>query len=459
MVNSIWSSMAKFAPHAWLALSEKALTKFGFELASRLTISAVYIALFVVYSALRLANLFVIEEVRQFPDTPVYTAIASLSFWNPHFWVGPRPWTVPLFYKLLGNHPTSIALFQLSLSIISWGLLAFFVARAVRLSRLKPIVFGIILLFSLSAEIILWDGIMLCDSISLSLMALFIAGWLWLLEGWDLRKVALVVTLAFLWSFTYDTNAWVVLMIAAILLAGAAARRIQGRYVLIASVFAVIFAMNDVSANRARRWVVAFMNNVGMRILPSPEKTAYFAELGMPVTPALMQRTEKKAWSDNWAFFKDPALQQFRDWLYTYGKSSYLRFLLSHPSITTLEPLRHPEDLLAPELTPYAPVGFSPMLRGVFAEIIYPKKWPLPWVWAAAIVLGLTIGLRTWRYNNAFLVPLGLILLVYPHATLIWHGDPNEIGRHALQVGVYFRLALWILLLLAADALLARVTV
>jgi hypothetical protein len=82
----------------------------------------------------------------------------------------------------------------------------------------------------------------------------------------------------------------------------------------------------------------------------------------------------------------------------------------------------------------------------------------LLWVWAAAIVLGLIVGLRTWRYNIAFLAPLGLILLVYPHAALIWHGDPNEIGRHALQVGVYFRLGLWVLLLFAADALLARTT-
>jgi hypothetical protein len=306
--------------------------------------------------------------------------------------------------------------------------------------------------------IILWDGIMLCDSVSLSLMALFIASWLWLLEGWDLRKAALLVALAFLWSFVYDTNAWAVLIIAALLLTGVTARRFQGRYVLIASAFAVIFAVNDVSANRAHRWVVAFMNNVGMRILPSSEKTAYFAELGMSITPALMERTEKKAWSDNWAFFKDPALQQFRDWLYARGKSSYLRFLLSHPAMTIQEPLRHPEELLAPELGRYAPIGFSPILQGALAEVIYPKKWVLLWVWAAAIVLGLIAGLRTWRYNIAFLAPLGLILLVYPHAALIWHGDPNEIGRHALQVGVYFRLGLWVLLLFAADALLARTT-
>jgi hypothetical protein len=64
----------------------------------------------------------------------------------------------------------------------------------------------------------MWDVAMLSDSISLSLMALFIASWLWLLEDWRWLKVALMLAVAFLWTFSRDTNAWVVLMLAALLL-------------------------------------------------------------------------------------------------------------------------------------------------------------------------------------------------------------------------------------------------
>ena len=427
------------------------LFKFRWEIMKQAACPAFCLTLFLVYSVVRIINVQAIQEVRQLPDTPVYTGIASRSLLNIRFWIGERPWTTPFFYKLLKNDPPSIAVFQMALSAISWGFLALCVARAMRLSWLKPIAFSTILLFSLSAEIMMWDGVMLADSISLSLMALVIASWLWLLEDWQWFKVALVTFAAFLWAFSKDTNAWTVLMIAALLILGVTMRRIQGRYILIAGVFVVIFAINDVTANRAHRWVVAFMNNVGMRILSSPEKTAYFAELGMPVTPALMGRRAKKAWTDNWAFFKDPALQQFRDWLYPHGKSSYIRFLLTHPALTIQEPLRHSEKLLSSELRNYAPANFASILSEPLAEVVYFKRWAVLWTWTAAIAVGFVFGLKLWTRNVAFLVPLALIILVYPQAVIAWHGDPNEIGRHGLEAAVNLRLGLWLLLLFAVD--------
>jgi hypothetical protein len=412
-----------------------------------------YFAAFLLYAAVRIISFQSIEEPRLWPDSRVYLKIASEPLWSSSFWAGGRPWTTPLVYKVLRNDLPSIARFQLGLSILCWGLLALAVARAVRSPWIKPIAFGMILLFSLSAEVIMWDGVILSDSISISLMALLIAGGLWLLEGWGWFKAAAVALVAFTWAFARDTNAWILLMIAGALSVGATVRVIQGRYLLLAAAFAVIFAVNDVTANRANRWEVAFMNIVGLRILPSPEPTAYFAARGMPVTPALMERKNKKTWTDNWAFARDPALQSFRDWMYERGKSTYMRFLLSHPAFTIQEPLRHPEELLASELRNYAPVKFSAILKGVLAEAIYPKKWALLWIWAAVLAVGLAVGLRLWTFNPAVVIALLLIVLAYPNAALQWHGDPNEIDRHGLQAGMHLRLGIWLLLIFAADML------
>jgi hypothetical protein len=417
---------------------------------------ALYLASFLAYTVLRLVNFNALGEVRSFPDTPVYLKLASRSLFDIVFWAGPRPWSTPLVFKLLGNDPPSIAVFQLTFSIVSWGLLALCVARAVKFFWLKPVVFGLILLFSLSAEIIMWDGVLLPDSISLSLMALLIASWLWLLESWRWHKAALVMLVASVWSCTQDTNAWVLLMAAAALLIGAAAGRVKHRYIVIAVAFAVVFAVNDYSANRAHRWVVAFMNNLGLRVLPFAERTEYFARAGMPVTPALMERAGKKAWGDDWAFFKNPELEEFRQWLYARGKLTYMRFLLSHPAMTVQEPLRHPELLLAAELRNYAPAGFAPIIGGALAEIVYAKKWALLCIWAGAVAFGSALGLRIWRQNILFIVPLALILLAYPHGVLVWHADPNEIDRHAFRAGVHFRLGLWLLVVLAADLVIAQ---
>jgi hypothetical protein len=418
---------------------------------------ALYLILFLAYAALRVVNFDALQEIRSLPDTPVYTKLASRSLFDLVFWGGPRPWTTPLVFKLMRNDPLSIAAFQSGFSIACWALLGFFVARNLRSSWLKPLAFGIMLLFSLSAEIIMWDGVLLSDSISLSFMALFIAGWLWVLESWRWHNAALIVLVALLWSFTRDTNAWIVLMTAGALMVGAATGKIQRRYVLVAAALVIVFAVNDYSANRARRWVVAFMNNVGLRILPFPERTEYFKQLGMPVTPALMGRSGKKAWSDNWAFFNDPELEEFRQWLYARGKRSYMQFLLSHPAMTIQEPLRHPELLLSAELRNYAPAGFPPILSGAVSEIVYPKKWSLLCIWAAAIAFGLALGLRIWKHNIAAVVPLALIVLAFPHGALVWHADPNEIDRHALEVAVHFRLGLWLLVLFAADLIIGQI--
>jgi hypothetical protein len=419
--------------------------------------ASLYVILFIAYAALRVVNFAELQEVRLFPDTSVYTGLASRSLWDLRFWCGPRPWTAPFVFKLLGNDSSAIAVFQLMFSIVSWGVLAFVGGAAVQLYWLKPVAFGLILLFSLSAEIIMWDGVLLPDSISLSLMALLIAGWLRLLKSWQWHKAMLVTLIALFWSFTQDTNAWLVLMTAGALLIGVAAGRLERRYVLIVVAFAIIFSVNDYSANRARRWVVAFMNNVGLRILPIPAHTEYFVQAGMPVTPALTGRAGKKAWSDDWAFIKEPELDKFRQWLYARGKATYMRFLLSHPAMTLQEPLRHPELLLSPELRKYAAAGFVPVIHGTLAEIVYVKKWALLCIWAAAVAVGFALGTRIWKYKLAFIIPLALIVFAYPHVALVWHADPNEIERHAFRAGVHFRLGLWLLVLFAIDLAMAQI--
>jgi hypothetical protein len=428
---------------------------------------ALYVAVFLMCSGLRILNLSTVEEVREFPDTKAYVTKASWPLWSwgnrlgplegvARWWLHGRSLTVPLFYKLAGNVPYSIAIFQLCLSIMCWGLLATFVVRAVDFDLLKPFAFLIILLFSLSDHIIMWDSFLLSDSIALSLLALFVASWLWLLESWHWRKAVLMLTVASLWAFSRDTNAWVILMLAGFLLLVGSLWRSR-RYLSIAAVFVMGFIANEVSQNYSKRWVEPFFNVVGRRILPNTERTAYFAQDGMPVTPALLRLSGQYSWSQDRAFFKDPALQEFRDWVYDHGKSSYTRFLLSHPAMTIREPFQSLEALIAPKLSSktsyYWSHWFSPILPGTLAEVIYFDKWTLLWAGASGMILAFAVVAAIEKDNRRWLVPLLLIFLAYPHAALAWHGDANDVGRHALQASIQLRLGLWLLLLFAGNTL------
>jgi hypothetical protein len=97
--------------------------------------------------------------------------VASKPLFSRDFLYGSRPFTVPLFYKVLPNNPWLIGAFQLMLSILSWGLLAAAVTLNIRTPVLQPSAFFLILLFSLSIPVILWDFTLLSESLSLSLMA------------------------------------------------------------------------------------------------------------------------------------------------------------------------------------------------------------------------------------------------------------------------------------------------
>ena len=122
--------------------------------------------------------------------------------------------------------------------------------------------------------------------------------------------------------------------------------------------------------------------------------------------------------------------------------------------MTIQEPLRNIEALMAPKLTAkssyYWSSSFSPILTGFVAEVIYFQKFTLLWICASGLMFGFAFVVVRKEEPRWFL-PLMQIMLAYPHAVLVWHGDPNDIGRHALQAGVHLRLGLWMVLLFAGD--------
>ena len=81
---------------------------------------------------------------------------------------------------------------------------------------LKPLAFIVVLAFTLTRDIYMWDPFLGSESIGLSLTALFLASSIWLLMAWNWRNAALVVLTALLIVFTRDTYAYLLLMIASV---------------------------------------------------------------------------------------------------------------------------------------------------------------------------------------------------------------------------------------------------
>jgi hypothetical protein len=276
------------------------------------------------------------------------------------------------------------------------------------------------------------------------------------MNGWRWQKTIFILTIALLWTFCRDTNAWVVLMVALFLLVLLSLRLVDRRYLILFIAFLIMFFLSNLSADLGDRWIFPFQNILGRRILPNAQAVDYFTNCGMPVSSALMQLKGGFANSLDRAFYEDPALEDYRLWLHRTGKLCYVKWLLSDPVESIRGPLAEFNSLISMQnIQPFLFSGrFSPVLPGRFEAIFFPR---LQLLMILAVVCGIAlIGLLTkaWMQNKVWWVVIVLNILVFPHYFIVWHGDIMGIYRHVLTVSIQFYLGMWILMLLVLDKVL-----
>jgi len=416
--------------------------------------------LFAFYANLRWSNESpVFEKAKETADTPAYVRVSKEAFLSKEFWANSRPPMFPLLLKINAGNKVKVAAFQTAFSIFAWGMLALSLAYSLKLI-LRPFAFGLILALSLERHIAGWDVVMLTESLSVSLMVFFLAAWLWLLRGWSLVKVVLVSLIAFAWAFTRDTNGWILLMIASLILLGVLFWGARKRYLSIALTFAVIFTFSNLSAETGQRWVFPFQNVLAQRILPDEGAVEFFADCGMPVTPELSDLAGGFANSNERAFYTSTALESYRNWMYEHGKSCYMRWLVSRPLQSLREPWSDLAWLLAfEEVDFFYPQRYEPILPWYVERILYPQD-ALLWLWGGLTLAALiAIGKKAWKTNKAWLVFIGLCLLIYPHLFIVWHGDVPGTHRHALTISLQFVLGFWLFWFLVTESIFKRLRI
>jgi hypothetical protein len=309
---------------------------------------------------------------------------------------------------------------------------------------------------SLYRYIIAWDSVMLTESLALSLMALFIASWLWLAKGWHRGKVTLISAIAFLWAFTRDTNAWIVLLVGILILFLIGFKSLNKKYLLFPAVFVVIFLMSNRSADLGGRWVFPFQNVLSHRILPDTSATAFFVNTcGMPFSPALIRLEGEWSNGQDRAFYEDPALEEYRSWLSRSGKSCYMKWLVLHPIQGIQNSLAEFNALISMEnIQPFLfSKKFVPILPARVEIIFFPKQLLLLLSALSYVLLAIVIFTRAWMQNKAWWVALGMNLLVLPHYFIVWNGDVMGIQRHVMIASAQFYVSIWIVMLLFLDGL------
>ena len=446
-----------------------------------IVVAAFYVTVFVIIFAIRLFHFYSLPEVGETFDSPVFKNMASLPWTDAGLWCGLKPPLPALCYKILQIHPRAIVAFQIVCSLLCWGLLSLAVSKAVTTIWLKPLAYTLVLLFGLSTDIILWDFMILSESLSISLFALLVATAFGLLDQWHPARLWALIITGGAWAFCRETNAWLLLSMAIVIgVIGSLQRKHRVACFVLVLCWGAFFAANSMSAKMGaqqwtisptsahaafelpprmgQRWVFPFLNVLTQRVLPNPAKVQWFADHGMPVTPDLMHLAGQWGAGDNFAAYRLASLQPFRAWLLNQGPSCYMKYLLSDCRATILAPWLNIQSLLSSETGEPSPPGFIPILPPWLSACIYPLLVLPFWPWVAGLIVLAGLSCAGLDRQRKWWVPLGLLLLAYPHALLVWHGDAMAVERHALLLQIQLRLAIWIILLLVIDSLYRRLS-
>ena len=398
-------------------------------------------------------------------DTQTYVDASRVPLSSSEIMTGRRLLTTNLVYKFFepedgyqvlvnGSLETTrrafqpgfdgIVIFQLILSIVGWGALAFMVASYLKQPLMKILSAALVILFAFTPQMADWDSILMSESLTFSLFALQLALLIRiafaLYEDPNARFIPWLIAWAvvfFFWTFLRDTNL-VASVITALMIAGVLIslryrrnKALYGGLVFLATV--VVLGM--VTAGISIRSIVQLRNLYKDDIFVHESRVAIFQEMGMPADDLY-----------------DP---EFEPWLAEHGAQTVFRFMLAYPG--------YPLEKLVNDF----PSGFQEIKQTYFnapeigdlrqtlmdiGDTLHPET-PTPFLLSGILLIGLLLlamnnvsTSRPWAW-------LGLWLFLTATLTLIPTilGDTWALNRHALFSSMIYRLFMWLFAIVIMD--------
>lgn len=435
---------------------------------SRRLVIAAYFLVALAYAVIRI-NTFEAAKNAEFPDSSSYLEKARSPLNYDFFFDEGRFFVVPLAYKitsgLFGPGNPALTTMQVVVSLGAWLVFAWSFARVLGAGRLGFVGFVAVLVMSLSLDVLMWDRIILSESLTLSLFVLFLAAWIQVGEGLTNARAAALFITSILFGVSREANGLMLLPFAVVLLAWTLVYVRDKRHriicVAIAASWILVTVASTMIAQVGQRWHFPLLNVVGTRVLTTPDRLAFWQGHGMPVNARLLAMKGEMASGQDWAFYTDPQLSEFLRWSVANGRAVLTRDLASNPIRTIREPMENLDSMVCPVL------GYNrPLMREVLPNFGQLKTCH-PVLTRASLFGSLALGSfllvlalkppRRFTAASGFKqLTLAAMLLGWP--PFLWFTwqviGGMEIERHSLSGTYEFRLAA---LLTAGYAALAVV--
>ncbi len=360
--------------------------------------------------------------------------INSREFYAPHqqgtFF--PRPFTVPLFYKLAGSKPEVIIQMQKFIHSLATLFLAYALLLIINRVWIRYLMLFCVYLLMSWWNILGWASQLLSESLSMSLLFCWIASFLMIWKKKNLFFILFHLLLTVLFSFSRDTWPYIIILfyflISVFTLFSQRSFFTKAFFLLTCSVILFFIQLNTARVGHRHR--LPLMNTMTVRILSNPGYTAWFEVRGMPDVKLLhpiyrgvdvnLDSDRHKIWNLYW----NENYKAFSDWTSDKGRNEYMRFLISHPSYFFLfhENKRQLQRIFAYNL------WYTPKIRGY--SLLTEPVFPFFGFISVSVFCILLVILFFRKRDPILLFPVLLWLIFFANVFLLYNSDALEVERH-----------------------------
>jgi hypothetical protein len=387
-------------------------------------------------------------------------SLLSEEFYFPHKTddFDPRPFTVPLFYKLCGSNTDAIVQMQRTALFLSgFFMIAAFMLFIEKSSARYFLMFSVYLLLSWW-NVQGWATLVLSEALSMALLFCWLASFLFLYKTDRLPWLLVHAAITFLFAFSRDS--WPYVLIAfysgICVLWFLFKQRGLKKYIALLALCVAIFFVQQASARIGQRSKLPVINSIVVRILPNPDYTRWFIEHGMPDAEKLKKNFDgidvvpEAGQHRLWALYTDSAYQPFLNWVLQNGQHTYTRFLLTHPDYMFLahESPAQLSRIMSHDLFYInEPRGFSIYIQPLF---------PLYNIGVVLVLCIMLLMIYTQRKTPILLAPVFLALFTFLNAIISYNADSLEVQRHLFITNILVQLIGFWAVTLIWDSLVWR---
>jgi hypothetical protein len=379
----------------------------------------------------------------------------DLEFYAPHKIpdFSPRPFTIPLFYKIADTKPELIIQMQKLVHCLSAFFLVFSLLLFIKRNTVKY--FAIISIYLLMSwwNIVGWTITLLSESLSMSLMFCWIASFLLLLKKKDGFSLFIHMLITVLFSFTRDSWPYVIVLFYLITCFSFYRweKTMFKKAIGLLAFSSIIFLVQQRTAETGIRYKLPLINSTLVRIIPNEKYTQWFAERGLPSTERLKKEFRGLNFEDEnslgkiYALYKDSTYQDLFNWTTGKGKGVYMQFLLSHPSYTLLfdESSKNLERIFSQNLSYVSNArGYSSFVQ---------KTFPVFGVTSLLFLLVCLVFIFREYKLQILLIPLFITLVFTFNVFLTYNADGLEMERHLFVTTIIIQFTAILSLALVLD--------